>query len=106
MDKPEVSGFTFPCLPVMTVKEDHCEERIVMSRVIVLGPSSEFLISRHEGGGDVMSEKMRLGIDMQKLNNIVMPDDTATACLGKGFCWNNLPVVVGIGVAISGDLLT
>jgi hypothetical protein len=53
-----------------------------------------------------MSEKMRSGIDVQKLNDIVLPNDTATACLWKGFRWDNLPVVVCIIVAISSDLLT
>lgn len=53
-----------------------------------------------------MSEKVRVGINVQKLDNVVIPDDTATTGLGKSFCWDNLPVVVGIIVSISRDLLT
>ena len=53
-----------------------------------------------------MGKKMRVGINVHKLNNIIVPNNTATACLGKGFCRNDLPVVVGIIVAITRDLLT
>lgn len=53
-----------------------------------------------------MGKEMRVGVDVQKLNNVVVPNNTATACFGKGFRRNNLPMVVGIIVAISRDLLT
>ena len=53
-----------------------------------------------------MSKEMRLGVDVQKLDNIVVPNYTATACLGKSFGRNDLPMVVGIIVAITRDLLT
>jgi len=76
-----------------------------MPGMIILSPSREFLIGRHERGGDIMSEKMRVGINVEQLNSVVMPDDTTAACLWKGFRRDNLPVVVGIIVAVSCDLL-
>ena len=90
----------------MGVDKCHREECIIMPRVIVFGPCGKFLISRHERRGNIVSKKMRFGIGVQELDDIVMPDDASTACLWKSFRWNDLPVVVGITVTISCNLLT
>ena len=53
-----------------------------------------------------MCEQERLGVDVQKLNYVVVTNDTAATSLGECLRRDDLPVVVGIFVAITRDLLT
>jgi hypothetical protein len=53
-----------------------------------------------------MGKEMSVGVHMQKLDDIVVSDDTATAGFWEGLGGNDLPVVVGVIVTISSHLLT
>lgn len=52
-----------------------------------------------------MGEENSVGVDMKKLDEIVMLDDAATTSLGESFGRQNLPVVVGVIVAVPSHLL-
>ena len=52
-----------------------------------------------------MRKKIRLGYNVQKLNDIVMAHNTPTPRLWESFSWNHLPIVISIVVRIASDLL-
>jgi len=104
--KPEVAGLCFPCLVGAAVDKHKLEEGVVVSGMVVLGPGGEFLVSRHQRGGDIVGKKVTLCIDVEELEYILVAHDTAASCFGQSFGGNNFPVVVGIVVAISSNLLS
>lgn len=106
MNQSEITRFALPCLSIMTVCEGQLEEGFVVPGMVILGPGREFLVRRHEGRCNVMSEEMRIGIHMQKLNNIVMSDNATTACFRERLCRNDLPMIVGVVVTVPSQLLT
>jgi len=52
-----------------------------------------------------MSKKVALSVNMKKLDNIFVADNSAAACLRKCLSGNDLPVVVSVIMAVTGDLL-
>jgi hypothetical protein len=55
--KLEMSRQGFECLPVVSIRDIQVKEGIIPAILIVLRDSSEFLIGRHQGRGDIMSEQ-------------------------------------------------
>jgi hypothetical protein len=89
----------------MRIENIDFEKSVIMSRVVVLWPGCEFLICWHERRSDVVGEEKALSSHMKELNDIALADNTAPTCWGQCFGWNDLPVVVGVIVRVSGNLL-
>jgi len=53
-----------------------------------------------------VSEEVALGVHMKELDNIVIPDDAASASLRKGFGWNDFPEIIRVIVSITSHLLS
>lgn len=106
MHQPEMSTLCLPRLTLMCIFQEQMEEGVVVPSVIVLWPGRELLVRGHERGGDIVCEEDGLSVDVQELDNIVVADDTATPSLRKGLGGNDLPVVVRVGVTVTGNLLT
>jgi hypothetical protein len=53
-----------------------------------------------------MSEKKRLGVDVFELDDVVVSDNSASAGIRDFFGRENLPIVVGVVVRVTCDLLT
>ena len=53
-----------------------------------------------------MCKEVALSVDMEKLDNIFVADNSATACLRERLGRNDLPVVISVIMAVTGDLLT
>ena len=53
-----------------------------------------------------MSEEVRVGVNMKKLDNIAIANNTPPSGFRDSLGGNNLPKVVGIIVSITSDLLT
>ena len=104
--EPEVTGLCFPCLVGVAVDEHKLEEGVVVSGMVVLGPGGEFLVGRHQRRGNIVGKKVALCIDVEKLEYILVANDTAASCFGQSLGGNDFPVVVRIVVAISGNLLS
>jgi len=82
------------------------EKGIVISSRVVGGPSSKLLVRGHQGGRDVVSHQMRVRVDMEELDDVVLTDDPTSTGFGELLGRYDLPVVVGIVVRVCGDLLT
>ncbi len=53
-----------------------------------------------------MGEENGIGIDVEKLNNVLLTDDSTPACVGDFSSGEDLPVIVGVVVGVASDLLT
>jgi hypothetical protein len=106
VEEPEVAGLCFPCLVGVAVHKHKLEEGVVVSRMVVLGPGGEFLVSWHQRGGNIVGKKVTLCIDMEKLEYILVAHDTAASCFRQSLGGNDFPVVICIIVAISSNLLS
>lgn len=105
MDETQVTRFCLPYLIGSTIDKGHLEEGVIMSTVVVLRPSGEFLVSGHQRRCNVMGKEISLGIDMKKLNNIFIAHNPSTAGFGKRLGGNYFPEIVGIVMPISSNLL-
>jgi hypothetical protein len=105
MDQPEVTGFALPGLTLMGVDELQVKQCIIMPRMIILGPGREFLVGRHERTRYIVGEEVRLCVHVQKLDNIFVTHNPSATSLGERFSGNNLPVVVGVVMAVTSNLL-
>lgn len=106
MNQLKVTGLALPSFASVCFIESHVEESIVPARVVVLRPCSEFFIGSHQGGSDVVCHENGLGVDVQKLNDVLVSDDTATTGFGEGLGRNDLPLIICVFVAVTSDLLT
>lgn len=106
MDEAEVTGFGLPCFVGMAVVKYNLEEGVIMPGMVVFCPGGELLVSRHQRGGNVVSKEICLGVDMEKLDNIFIAHDTATASFRESLGRDDCPVVVRIIVSVSSNLLT
>lgn len=106
VNESKVTRLAFPSLAISAVRQLNIEERVIVSRVIILRPSGELLVCRHKRRSDVVCEEMGLGVDVEEANNVVMADNSSASLLRKGLSGDDLPVVVGVVVAVTRDLLT
>jgi hypothetical protein len=106
VNEPKMSGLASERLSFMCIVHLNLEQGIVVSGGIVDGPGGEFLVGRHERRSDIVRQQVGLRVDVEKLDDIVMTDDTASSAVGDLPGRNDLPVVVGIVVRVTGDLLT
>jgi hypothetical protein len=53
-----------------------------------------------------VGKKVGLSIDVKQLDDIVVTNDATTSSFWKRFCWNDFPMIVGVVMAITGNLLT
>ena len=107
VDKLEVAGLALERFILGSVPGQlNSEKRVVMPAVIVLRPGREFLISGHQRRSDIVGQKESVRCHMEELDDVIVADDAATTGFGKGLGRDNAPVVIGVVVAISSDLLT
>lgn len=52
-----------------------------MSRTVILRPGRKFLIGGHERRCDIVCQEEAICVNVEELNDIVVTDDTTTACL-------------------------
>ncbi len=105
VDQSEVAGLALPGLTIAAVRQLNIEKRIVVSRVVILRPSSELLVRRHKRRRNVVCEKVGLGVDVEEAHDVVVAHNSSASLLGESLGRDDLPVVVGVVVAIPGDLL-
>lgn len=72
---------------------------------LVSGQHRDLLVGSETGGGDVVAHQVRIGHDMEELDDIVVANNSSTTGLGKGLGGENDPVVVLIFVRVPGNLL-
>jgi hypothetical protein len=106
MDEPEVARLGLPSTTRSILDKSNLEERVVVAFEVIDGPGGELLIGGHQRRSDVMSEKMGLGIDVVKLDDISMVNNASFTSLRDGLGGDDFPEIVGIIVAITSDLLT
>jgi len=106
MYQSKVTRLGLPCLILVCVNQVELEKSFIVSRLVILGPCSEFLVGRHERRSNIVRKKEAVGVDVEKLDGIAVSDNTSTTSLGNGFGRDDLPIVVSVGMAVSSDLLT
>lgn len=106
VDQAEVSGLGLPGVTLLSVHKTQLEERVIVARNVILRPRCEFFVRRHERRRDIVREQQCLRVDVEELEHVVVSNDTSTSGLGESLGRNNLPVVVGVIVSVTGDLLT
>jgi len=77
-----------------------------VSAVIIFWPCGELLVCWHQRTCDIMGKKVGLSIDMKQLYDIVMTNDAPTSGFWKRLRWNDFPLIVGVIMTITGNLLT
>lgn len=103
MDKLEVRGHGLEVLTRLAVFDLDFEQSLVESLVCNVGGNcSKFLVGWEVWRGDIVGQQDMVSDKMAKSNEVAILDWTLLA-LGWG---KNLPVVVGIVVWVSSDLLT
>jgi hypothetical protein len=96
-----LDGFTVVCIHNVEL-----EQRIVVSRhVFALWPCSEFLVCWHQRRCNIVGEKIRVGLLVKELDNVLVPNYSTTPRTWNLVCRNDVPFVVLVGVMVSGDLL-
>ena len=105
MNEPKMTTLAPKRLSLMSVIHLDREQGIVTSCRIVCGPGSEFLISRHQGRRDVVGHQVRVRVDMQELDDIVLTDNSTSTGFWDFLGRDDLPVVVGIIMRVCSDLL-
>jgi hypothetical protein len=94
-------------LSLMSVGNIKLEQGIVVpGHVIPLWPRRKLLIGRHERRRDVVCKKVRVGADVQELDNILVSNDSASSMVRNIMCRDDLPFVVGVGMVVACYLLT
>lgn len=74
--------------------------------MIILLPGCKFLVGGHKWTCDIVREEVSLGGNMQKLNHVVVADESTTARVWKRRRGNDLPVIVDILMSVCGNLLS
>lgn len=102
----EVPALALDGFTIVSIHNVELEQRIVIPRhVFAFWPGSEFLVCRHEGRCDIVGEKVRIGLLVEELNDVLVSDNSTTTRAGDLMRRNDVPFVVLIGVMVSGDLL-
>ena len=106
MNQLEMTGLALPGFTGVCLVESQVEESVIPSGVIILRPCSEFLVSCHQRRSNIMSQENGLSVDMKKLDNILVSNNTSTTGLRECLSGNNLPFIVRIFMTVAGNLLT
>ena len=84
--------------------------RELVKEALRLNAAAVIVSHNHPSGADkVLTQRLREAlalVDVRTLDHIIVADDATTTGLRKRLGGNDLPVVVGVVVAITGDLLT
>lgn len=103
--KSEVTRLALQDLRIVAIVDIDVEKCVVVPGVIILRPRRELLVGRHQRRGDIMGEQVRLCVHVQQLDEIAVTHIAAAASLRQRLGRNNLPVIVGIVVPVSRNLL-
>ncbi|SRR6266496_3141415 len=106
VNKSELASFRLPRQAIMAIDNLELEEGVIVPTMVVLWPSCDFLVCGHGRRSHVVSEEVALGAYMKKLDNIFIPDNTASASLRKGFGRNDLPKIIRVIMSIASHLLS
>ena len=92
-------------LSLMGVVHLDLEQGIVVSGSIVDRPGGKFLVGGHERRSDIVRQEIGQRVDVEKLDSIVVANYTASSAGRNLPGRNNLPMVIGVVVRITRDLL-
>lgn len=108
MNQFELPALTLEWLAFVCVFHQDLEKGIVVSvgGFFIPWPSGELLVGRHEGGSHIMGQEGRVSADVYQLDDIFLSDHSTPASLRQLFSRQDLPVIVGIVVRVTGDLLS
>lgn len=104
--KPEMTRERFPSGSIVCVVQLKLEHGIIPPVLIVWADGSEFLVGGHEWRSDIVRDEQTISDDMFELNDIVVSNNPSTTRVGDLFGGDDLPLVVGIVVWVTGNLLT
>ena len=65
MDESEMTRLGFQCVAIHTIVKFNLEKCVVMSAMVIFWPSGELLVCWHQGGCNIVGEKVALSIDMK-----------------------------------------
>lgn len=106
VDKLEMTGNRLEVLVVLSVLDSDLEEGVIGTLAVGVlgGDSGELLVGGIIGGGDIVREEEGVGDHVPQAHEIVVLDvATSLLVVGDG---KDLPIVVGVIVRITGNLLT
>ena len=92
-------------LSLITVNQAQVEQGLVVALHLVLGQGSELLVGGISRGSDIVGYQKRVGLEVEKLNDVVMTDDPSTSGLRESLGRNDDPIVVFILMGVTSDLL-
>lgn len=106
MEKFEMPRLAFPNFPIFSINQLHMKEGIIVSCMIIFRPGCELLVGGHERACHVVREEVSLGGDMKQLDHVIVTDESTSACFWKRLRGNDLPVIIGVCMLVSSDLLS
>lgn len=89
----------------MSIHDLELEEGVISPVLVLWADSRKLLVGRHERRGDIVSKKQALSDDMLELDDISVSHDSASTRLGDVPGRDDLPMVVGVVVRVTRDLL-
>lgn len=106
VDELEVTGNRLEVLVLLSVLNSNLEKSVLLTlaKCLLRGDSSEFLVGRVVRRGDIVREKNLVSTDVAETNKIVVLDNASKLLVVIG--GQKLPVVVGIVVRVTSNLLT
>ena len=105
MEKLEVPRLAFPNLPFFCFNQLYLKKSVVVSRMVIFRPGCKFLIGGHERARNIMREEVSLGGNVQKLDHVIVTHQSTTACVRKGLRGDDLPMVIGVRMLVTSNLL-
>lgn len=94
-----------PLLPCMRIVYCNSEHRVVNSCFVAFRPCREFFVGRHERACYVVRHQIRLRVDVQQANDVIVPHDPPATVIWYFSRWLHDPMVVGVVKGVAGDLL-
>ncbi len=106
VNETNMARLRLPGLGIHAINNTDFEKSFVITAMLILRNGCELLVSWHQRRRNVMCQKMGLGIDVEKLYNVVVTNNASVARFWQGLSWNDLPMIIGVIMRITSDLLT
>jgi hypothetical protein len=106
VEELEVTSDRLEVLVLLSVLNSNLEKSVLLTlaKGLLRGDSSEFLVGRVVRRGDIVREKNLVSTDVAETNKVVVLDNASKLLVVIG--GQKLPVVVGIVVRVTSNLLT
>ncbi len=102
----EMAALGMPCLAIVRINNVDLEEGLIVSRFIISRHGGEFLVGWHERRCYIVSQKHRIRPQVEKLDDVVLTNNSTSTAVRDFTSWNDLPVVVVIVIFSRSHLLT